>query len=89
VERDLAIIVPEDRAAADVATVVRGAGGELLRDVKLFDVYRGTPLGEGEKSLAHRLTFAADRTLTESEVDAAVATITGAIRSELGGRLRT
>ena len=89
IERDLAIIVGEDRPAAEVASVVRAAGGALLRDVSLFDIYRGAPLAPGEKSLAHRLTFGADRTLTEAEVDTAVATITSAVACEVDGRLRT
>jgi phenylalanyl-tRNA synthetase beta chain len=89
VERDLAIIVAESRPAAEVAAVLRAAGGELLRTVVLFDIYRGAPLGDDEKSLAHRLTFGADRTLTESEVDAAITSITAAIERDLGGRLRT
>ena len=46
-----------------------GAGGELLREVELFDLFRGEQLGEGRKSLAYRLTYQAeDRTLTDAEV---------------------
>jgi phenylalanyl-tRNA synthetase beta chain len=90
VERDLAVVVPETQPAGDVAALIRGTGGPLLRGVALFDIYRGTPLTPGEKSLAHRLTFqAGDRTLTEAEVDAAVASIAAALSRELGGRLRT
>ena len=88
-ERDLAIIVAESVGAADIAAGVRAAGGELLRDVMLFDIYRGAPLAADEKSLAHRLTFAADRTLTEPEVDAAIDSITAAIERDLRARLRT
>ncbi len=90
VERDLAVVVAEAQPAAGVAALIRRAGGPLLRDVALFDIYRGVPLDPSEKSLAHRLTFQApDRTLTEPEVDAAVASITAALGTELGGRLRT
>ena len=90
VERDLAVIVTEDRAAADVQDSIRRRGGPLLRQVVLFDVYRGKPLDRSEKSLAWRLTFAGDdRTLTEAEVDDAVAAITAGLGVDVAGRLRT
>jgi phenylalanyl-tRNA synthetase beta chain len=58
--------------------------------VTLFDVYRGRPLGDGEKSLAWRLTFGADdRTLHEAEVDEAVAAVSTGLGSDVGGRLRS
>ena len=65
------------------------ATGPLLGSVRLFDIYRGAPLGPDEKSLAWRLVFQAeDRTLTEAEIDAAIASITSAL-GRLGGRIRT
>jgi phenylalanyl-tRNA synthetase beta chain len=90
VERDLAVVLPEGQPAGRVAELIRRAGGPLLRDAALFDIYRGAPLAAGEKSLAYRLVFQhADRTLTEGEVDAAVAEVTGVLAGEVGGRLRT
>jgi phenylalanyl-tRNA synthetase beta chain len=90
VERDVAIVVGADRPAADISASIRKHGGELLRDVALFDVYRGVPLGADEKSLAHRLTFQApDRTLTEAEVDTVTATIAAGLERDLGARIRT
>ncbi len=87
-ERDLAVVVPVATPAADVEALLHAHGGALLRDVRLFDIYRGVPLPEGERSLAWRLRFgAADRTLTEGEVEAAVAGIVSALPS-VGGRLR-
>ena len=69
VERDLAIIVPEALHAAVVEDLVHAQAGDLLRGVRLFDIYRGVPLAGGEKSLAFRVRFgASDRTLTEAEV---------------------
>ncbi|HEY3335732.1 MAG TPA: phenylalanine--tRNA ligase subunit beta [Candidatus Limnocylindrales bacterium] len=89
VERDLAIVVPEAVAAATLLDVVRTHAGELLRDVALFDIYRGAPLAGDEKSLAFRLRLgSAERTLTESEVDAAVAAVVAAL-PPFGGRVRT
>jgi phenylalanyl-tRNA synthetase beta chain len=89
-ERDLAVVVAEDRPAGEVEATIRVSGGPLLQSTSLFDVYRGAPLGPQEKSLAFRLTFQApDRTLAEAEVDAAVEAITRAIGSAVGGRIRT
>jgi phenylalanyl-tRNA synthetase beta chain len=89
VDRDLAIVVPEATAAAVVEALVREHGGELLRDVALFDIYRGIPLPTDHKSLAFRLRLGArDRTLTESEVEAAVARVIAALPG-VGGHLRT
>jgi len=88
VDRDLAIVVPEGTPSAAVEAVIRTHGGALLRSVRLFDIYRGVPLADDEKSLAYRVRFAAgDRTLTEGEVDAAVAAMVAALPSA-GGRLR-
>jgi phenylalanyl-tRNA synthetase beta chain len=88
-ERDLAVVVGEDRAAGEVATAIRESAGPLLTDARLFDVYRGKPLGDGERSLAYRLRFESpERTLTEAEVDTAVAAIVEALESRLGARIR-
>ena len=88
-ERDLAIVVREATAAASVEEAIRGAGGRELRAVALFDIYRGVPLVGDEKSLAWRIRFQADdRTLTDAEIEAAVAAISAAVRA-IGGRIRT
>ena len=90
VQRDLAVVVDEDRPAAGVAASVRARAGALLRTVELFDIYRGRPLGDTEKSLAWRLTFGSDdRTLTESEVDEAMAAVAAGLATDVGGRVRS
>jgi len=89
VERDIAIVVGPTVTGAAVVAVIDEAGGPLLQDARLFDVYRGLSLGAGERSLAYRLHFgAADRTLTEEAVDAAVAAIVGTLEARIGARLR-
>jgi phenylalanyl-tRNA synthetase beta chain len=86
--RDLAVVVPVDAAAADVVAAVRAGGGGLLREVEVFDLYAGEQLGEGKKSLALALEFrAADRTLTDEEVEAARGSILGELE-KIGGTLR-
>ncbi|MEO8571808.1 MAG: phenylalanine--tRNA ligase subunit beta [Chloroflexota bacterium] len=90
VERDLAILVPLETPAAVVEAAIRRHGGPLLRDVTLFDIYRGKPLAESDKSLAYRLTLRDDeRTLTEPELDDAVAGVVDGLRADLGARFRT
>ena len=79
--QDVSLIVGEDVAAQAVVDAVRDGAGELLEDVRLFDVYTGPQIGDGRKSLTLALRFrAADRTLTEDEAstarDAAVKTAT-------------
>jgi phenylalanyl-tRNA synthetase beta chain len=70
--QDISLVVDDTVAAQDVIDAVRDGAGELLEDVRLFDVYVGPQIGEGRKSLALALRFrAADRTLTEDEASAA------------------
>ena len=88
VHQDLAVVVPEETPAAAVRTAVFDAGGELLRSAEVFDLYRGEQLGEGQKSLALRLSFRApDRTLTDEEVAPLRERIREAL-AEIGGSLR-
>jgi len=85
VERDLAVVVPAARTAADVEAAIRARAGDLLRDVRLFDVY---PLPDGNRSLAYRLVLQApDRTLTDPEIDKLIDKVVGGLEA-LGGRLR-
>ncbi len=89
VERDIAIVVSGGQSAGAMDAAIRASVGELLRGVALFDVYRGAPLLEDERSLAYRLTFGApDRTLTEGEIESAMAAVTRAVATA-GGRVRT
>jgi phenylalanyl-tRNA synthetase beta chain len=90
VERDLAVIVGMDVPAADVEAAIQRRGGPLLRSIALFDIYRGRPLADTEKSLAYRVAFQSDeRTLTEADVDGAIAAVTEGLAEDVGGRLRT
>jgi phenylalanyl-tRNA synthetase beta chain len=85
IRQDLAFWIPAGRSAAELVDVVRGAGGKLLRDVRVFDVYAH----EGRTSLAVRLEFRApDRTLTDEEIAPQRAKIVAAVTEKLGGELR-
>jgi phenylalanyl-tRNA synthetase beta chain len=90
IERDLAVVVAESTPAEAVRDVIVRAGAALLESVILFDIYRGSPLASGEKSLAFRLAFQApDRAPDETDVDAAISAITKGLAEEVGGRIRT
>ena len=66
---DLAFVVPDRVAAAQVERALRASAGSLLARLELFDAYRGTGVPDGSRSLAYRLRFQApDRTLTDAEV---------------------
>jgi phenylalanyl-tRNA synthetase beta chain len=81
--------VSSDVPAASVRRVLGRAGGDLIGEVALFDVFEGSPLPEGRKSLAFSVEFRSrDRTLTDPEVGAAVSAIVARVAEELGGELR-
>jgi phenylalanyl-tRNA synthetase beta chain len=86
---DLSVTLAEDVPAATVVATVREAGGELLADARVFDLYRGEQVGAGRKSLALALAFRApDRTLTDEDVAPLRERIVAALREGLGGELR-
>jgi phenylalanyl-tRNA synthetase beta chain len=86
---DLAVVVNEDVTAAQIEQTIRRAGGNLLRHVQLFDVYRGEQIGAGKKSLAYALTYQAeDRTLSTADTEKARNKIVRAIEGQLGGTIR-
>ncbi|HKZ12586.1 MAG TPA: phenylalanine--tRNA ligase subunit beta [Solirubrobacterales bacterium] len=86
--RDVAVVVPAEVSAAQIRAAVLAGGGELLHEADVFDLYEGEQLGEGKKSLALSLEFrAADRTLTDEEVEAARQSIRVELE-KIGGSLR-
>ncbi|WP_127477112.1 phenylalanine--tRNA ligase subunit beta [Sulfurivermis fontis] len=89
VRRDIALVVDSSLQVDAVLSVVRRAAPDTLRELKLFDLYTGKGIDPGRKSLALGLTLQADsRTLTDSEVDAALEAILAALKTELGATLR-
>ncbi|MFI5274120.1 MAG: phenylalanine--tRNA ligase subunit beta [Ktedonobacterales bacterium] len=87
--RDLAVLVRAEVPQAEVAEVIRAGAGLLLRDLRLFDVYTGMGVPEGMRSLAYTLTYQSpERTLTDTEIEAAQAAIVQALRTRLGAELR-
>ena len=77
-------------ASGDVIALIRDSAGELLTKLDLFDVYQGTGLAEGKKSLAIGLTFQGQsRTLDETEVAGAVDQVLDSLREKLDIELRS
>jgi phenylalanyl-tRNA synthetase beta chain len=89
VYQDIALIVDAETPAAQVHAVIMEAGGELLEDARLFDLYQGDPIPAGKKSLAYNLTYRApDRTLKDDEVAKVHAKIARAAEKRLKAMLR-
>jgi phenylalanyl-tRNA synthetase beta chain len=87
--RDVAVVVDEKIAAEEVAAEIRAGGGDLLRQLHLFDVYRGESIAAGTKSLAYALSYQAeDRTLTDKEVDKAHKKIEDRLKHRLKATIR-
>jgi phenylalanyl-tRNA synthetase beta chain len=87
--RDIAVIVDEQVTAGRIAGEICAAGGDLLRGLRLFDVYRGESIPAGKKSLAYALSYQAeDRTLTDKEVDKAHKKIEDRLKHVLAAQIR-
>ncbi len=89
VNRDLSFICDESVTVAEAEAVITAAAGKLLRNLSLFDIYRGTGVPEGKKSLAFSLELRADdRTLTDSDSEAVTTKVLSALAEKLSAILR-
>ena len=89
VTRDLAMLVDTTVPVADIEAVIKKSSGKLLEDVQLFDVYEGSQIPEGKKSVAYSAVFRApDRSLTGEEVQEVFDKILKNLQSELNAQLR-
>ncbi len=87
--RDLAILVPIDIKVVDVLNKINIAGGALVRDVDLFDIYEGESIGQGKKNLAFHIIYQAeDRTLSTQEINKMQDKIIKALESEPAWQVR-
>jgi phenylalanyl-tRNA synthetase beta chain len=67
--RDIALLVDESQSVGDMEQVIRSNGGDILEHVRLFDIYRGTQVADGKKSVAFTITYRdANKTLTDEDV---------------------
>ena len=89
ITRDLAIVCDEAITVAQAEAVIEKSAGKLLRNIKLFDIYRGVGIAEGKKSLAFSLELRADdRTLTDADSEQVINKVLTALEKELGAVLR-
>ena len=87
--RDIALLADEDMTVDQIEDVIWEAGTEILKGIKLFDIYRGKQVREGKKSMAFSLTYrAVDRTLTDEEVQTVHGKVLDALEKKLGVTLR-
>jgi len=87
--RDFSFVCPEEMEVGAIEGVMAKAGGQLVENVSLFDIYRGPQLGEGKKSVSLRVTLrAADRTLTVEEADKVSKKILNDLKFKMGLELR-
>jgi phenylalanine--tRNA ligase, beta subunit len=87
--RDIAVVVPLEVSMRELEGVIRANAGELLADVKVFDVYTGKQVAGGCKSMAFNLTFqAGDRTLTDTEIDTVIKNVVDKVGEEYKAKLR-
>ncbi len=87
--QDIALVVDAETPAGKVEAVIRSAGGELLRGVRLFDIYMGEQIPEGKKSIAYSLTYQQEgETLTDKRVAKVHKKIVKAAKKKLNAELR-
>ena len=87
--RDVAFMVAETCTHGAICAAITAAGVALVESVRLFDIYRGAQVAAGMKSMAYRITYrAADRTLTDAEIDAAHAAVVAALVKAQGIQVR-
>jgi phenylalanyl-tRNA synthetase beta chain len=89
IRRDIAVLVPRNVPVADLRKAVRAAGGGLLTESRVFDVYQGERIDSSLKSVAFGLILQdSSRTLTDEDADGVVASVVARLASEFGARIR-
>ncbi|MBD3108365.1 phenylalanine--tRNA ligase subunit beta [Bacillus sp. AGMB 02131] len=89
ITRDIALVVDSATVAGDVQAIITEAGGKLLKEVSVFDVYEGEHMEDGKKSLAFSLKyFDPEKTLTDEEVTKAHTKVLDAVKEKAGAELR-
>ena len=88
VTRDISMVVPKNVLVGQIEEVIAVRGGQILENYELFDIYEGSQIKGGYKSVAYSLTFRAkDRTLTDTEISASMKKILNGLEA-LGAELR-
>ncbi|MFW6264636.1 MAG: phenylalanine--tRNA ligase subunit beta [Bacillota bacterium] len=88
-ERDLAVLVEKDINSAEILETIENKGGNLLKEVNVFDLYQGDQIPQDQKSLAFKLLFQAkDRTLTDEEVNKLFNNIISELENKFSAKIR-
>ncbi len=89
VTRDIAVLVDDRVLVQEIEDTIKKQGGGILESAKLFDVYKGSQIPEGKKSIAYAITYRhADKTLTDTEVNKVHDKILTSLEHKLGAELR-
>ena len=90
ITRDIALVVDKDRTAGELEVIIKQAGGTLLQEVHLFDLYEGEHMEAGKKSLAFSLKyFDPERTLTDDDISKVHELVLNAVKDKAGAVLRS
>ncbi len=89
IDRDLSIVIPKSVTFRTIKDLIKNTEDQLLKDIRLFDVYQGDNIEEGYQSYAFRMVFQDDeKTLKDKEVDKIMTTIMQHLETKLGARIR-
>ncbi|USK69445.1 phenylalanine--tRNA ligase subunit beta [Peribacillus asahii] len=89
ITRDIALVVDSTTKAGDIQSIIVEAGGALLKEVQVFDLYEGDKMEEGKKSIAYSLKyFDPERTLTDEDITKAHDKVLAAVKDQAGAELR-
>lgn len=89
VDRDIAVVVAEEITAGQVEEIIKNKGGKLVEEVKLFDIYRGSQIQQGYKSMAYSIIYRSDeKTLEEEDISKVHNKIINSLINQVGAALR-
>ena len=89
INKDIALVVDKNAVSQNIEKVIKSAGGSLLTNIEVFDVYTGIGIGVDKKSIAYSLTFSdMKKTLTDEEVNSLMEKIIEATSKKCGAELR-
>ncbi|MDD2434959.1 MAG: phenylalanine--tRNA ligase subunit beta [Bacilli bacterium] len=90
INKDIAFLIDRETPALDIINVIKRAGGRMLANIDVFDVYEGDNISDNQKSIAFALTFSdSSRTLTEEEINVVLNKIINEVETKLKAKLRT
>jgi len=89
VSRDIAMLVDDDIPVGAIEKIISQCSGKILENIKLFDVYKGSQIPEGKKSVAYSISYrASDRTLVDDEINKVFNKTVNRLEQDLGAQLR-